>query len=360
MDHCLAEVDPYGLPDLLASAANGGVIYDPSKVGECHDRFQRDPCHFAFFLFTPDIFEVLAECPGTITPQRHSGEACVSGGECVAGLYCQKTNGLCPGSCVAYASDGESCATKQCAPNHMCTEEVCQPFAKAGDPCSGSSDCGPTIICLGAPGCVDDSLWCDLGSGTCKVGAGEGEPCGVQKVGTASMNVECQNALWCDAVFIDKPGFCRKPGREGAPCTDLGGCEKGYHCIGYVGFGTGAQLGTCAAQGALGAECTFNSDCQSGLRCANEVCATFAQLGEACSGTSDCAMGLTCVNRVCETAKYPGDACGTSDSCVLSLCKGDQCVDHAKVGQACATYGDCTTQTCVNGKCVDDSVCAVQ
>src|SRR5258708_3308479 len=61
--------DCYGLPQLTKAAAAGAVLYDASKVGACDARFRSDPCHFAFFLFTPDIFQVLSYCPGTITPQ---------------------------------------------------------------------------------------------------------------------------------------------------------------------------------------------------------------------------------------------------------------------------------------------------
>jgi hypothetical protein len=363
MNHCRAELDCYGLPDLMMSAADGGVIYDPSKVGACHARFLADPCHFDFFLFTPDIFQVLADCPGTITPERNAGDACISNGECKQGLYCHKMNSTCPGVCTAYAQAGEPCPTPdiQCASQTICrsADNLCHPFAKASDPCTTISDCGPTIICINDPTCVNDNLWCDVTAGVCKVGGGVGAACGPQMSGDVTDQAYCASDLWCDDVFLDTAGTCRaSDGTQGSPCNDRGGCQKGLHCAGYVPFGTGATLGTCAPPAPSGAACSIASDCQTGLRCIGQLCAAPGGLGAGCSADADCQTGFTCPNLHCLAARYPGDPCGDADSaCVLSLCKNGMCVDHTKVGQPCTADGDCTTGACVSGTCADTSVC---
>jgi len=362
MDHCRAELDCFGLPDLMMSAAQGGVIYDPSQVGACHARFLDDPCHFGFFLFTPDIFEVLTYCPGTITPERKQGDACVSSGECTQGLYCRKMSSTCPGVCTAYAKAGDPCPTAdiQCAPKTICgSNDVCRPYASAGDSCATAADCGPSIICINDPTCVNDNLWCDVPAGVCKKGGGVGAACG-PVMGNVGDQAYCASGLWCDDVFIDTVGTCRaNDGGQDSPCNDNGGCQKGLHCAGYVALGTGATLGKCAPPAPSGGACRSASDCQTGLRCIASACAAPGGLGAACSADADCQKGFTCPNLKCLNARYPGDACGDADSsCVLSLCKNGTCVDHAKVGQPCAADGDCAAGACVGGTCADTSVCA--
>ncbi len=370
---CLAEVDCYGLAQLQAAVAAGGVVYDPSKVGACHARFLSDPCNFAFFLFTPTIFDVLSYCPGTITPELAAGADCVADGECTQGLYCQKTtSGACPGKCTAYAEAGAACGLDatlmtypQCGPELECNNNnICQPNGKPGSVCANDSDCGPTIICLDDPSCVTPNLWCNLSgggaTGTCNVGVAAGATCGAAKAGTTSYDIQCADGLWCSQIFIDQAGVCRVPAGMGAPCNNFGGCEKGFHCGGYVPVGAGATLGQCVPPSASGGPCTFTDDCQPGLGCPASTCAPLGALGGLCQQDGDCQAGMTCASGKCAHAAYPGDACvGTTSVCVLSLCKNGTCVDTAKVGQPCMVDADCGSGTCLQGTCADTSVCAV-
>jgi hypothetical protein len=360
--HCEAELDCYGLPQLQAAAAEGGVIYDPAKVGVCNARFQANPCGFGFFLFTPDIFKVLAYCPGTITPRLEAGAPCVSA-ECVPGLYCEKDAGRCPGTCNPYATVGASCAgSVQCDPSLQCTSgfgtssEVCEFPAEAGSPCT--SGCGSTENCPADPqNCPVQNLWCDSTSHTCKPGVGEGAPCGPQPDGGPTG--ACASNLFCDQVFLDKPGICRKASDAGGPCNQIG-CSAGLHCAGYVSLGADAGLGRCVGPSADGGPCNSPSDCVGGAYCGNGACGGGLAFGATCSQDTDCQSGLTCASRTCAHAAYPGDPCdGTSTVCVLSLCKNGTCVDHAKVGQPCTMNTDCATGTCYQGTCADTSVCPV-
>jgi hypothetical protein len=365
--HCEAELDCYGLPQLQAAAAEGGVIYDPAKVGACDARFRADPCGFAFFLFTPDIFEVLALCPGSLTPELGDGGACVSSGECTQGLYCNKPSG-CPGTCTPFSQAGQSCTgSLLCAQGLDCTSmttgpltDVCENPPKAGDPCT--NDCGSTENCPADPSaCASvDNLWCDSTSHTCKPGVGEGAACGPQgDAGAAGAQIACASSYWCDQVFLDQPGTCRAASAAGGPCNDTG-CAAGLHCTGYVPLGTGAQLGTCIGPSPDGGPCTRSADCQGNAYCGNGTCGGGLPYGSTCTQDTDCQAGLTCSSGTCLHAAYPGDACdGTTTVCVLSLCKSGTCVDHAKVGQPCTTGTDCATGTCYQGACADTSVCPV-
>jgi hypothetical protein len=367
LDHCKAELDCYGLPQLEAAAAEGGVIYDPAQVGACNARFLADPCGFAFFLFAPDIFEVLSYCPGTITPQLEAGTPCVSSGECTAGLYCKKDSG-CPGTCTPFAKVGESCAgSARCDAQLECTTvlsgpltDVCELPKKAGDSCAEST-CGSTENCPADPTqCSNPNLWCDSTSKTCKPGAREEEACGPpQDAGTSAGEVACASNLWCDQVFLGKPGICRAAGGVGAPCNDLG-CSSGLHCAGYVPLGAGATLGHCVGPSSAGGPCRSSSDCQGGSYCGDGTCGGGKPVGATCQGDTDCLAGLTCHSATCAHAAYPGDPCdGTNTVCVFSLCRNGSCVDHVKVGQPCAVNADCATGACSNGKCADTSVCPV-
>jgi hypothetical protein len=362
IDHCKAEVDCYGLPQLTAAAAAGSVRYDPSKVGACHQRFLADPCHFGFFLFTPDIYEVLSYCPGTVTPEVAPGGACDSSGEC-AGGYCKKTNDTCPGVCIAFPKAGEPCPDGQCDKGLFCTQaQVCAPPPKAGAPCATLQDCVPGGYCVASSACPTPNLFCDATTKTCQAGAGLGAPCGVPQGAMVSDQILCDASLWCDAVFLDKSGVCRMPGGMGATCNDQADCTGGLHCIGYVPFSTGPgvtpTLGTCSGPSSAGGACQTDLDCVSGLRCSNSVCTSLAASGEQCSQTTECQSGLVCWGKKCVHPAYPGDPCTTDADCVLSLCKAGVCRDHAKVGEPCVTGNDCTTGACPQGTCADTSICA--
>jgi hypothetical protein len=205
--------------------------------------------------------------------------------------------------------------------------------------------------------CPNVNLWCDLTSHTCKPAVGEGAPCGPQPDGGSGE--VCASYLWCDQVFLDKPGICRKASAVGGPCNDIG-CTPGLHCAGYVPLGSDAGLGTCVGPSPAGGPCNSPSDCEGGVYCGNGACGGGKPLGATCTQDTDCQVHLTCPARTCVNAAYPGDPCNVASSaCVYSLCRNGTCVDHAKVGQPCTVNTDCTTGTCYQGTCADTSVCRV-
>ena len=359
LDHCRADTDCLGVAELTASSMQGGVTYDPSQVGACNARFRKDPCHFDFFLFVPNVFDVLADCPGAIVPQRRQGDACVSDHECVDGLYCRKNNETCPGACTPFAKSGDACPFgARCAADLFCSSGICRPMGADGAACASMEDCGPIVFCIDSPTCKDDNLWCDLAAGVCKKGVGVGASCGPLKSGAVTSSAECADGLWCDNVS-DQTGVCRVFGGEGSPCKDFEGCDAGFRCAGYVPGGTGAALGKCTPLAGLAGACQINSDCQAGLRCLTDACVAPVAFGASCRTDADCQAGLACPNQRCVHARYPGDPCGDADStCVSGLCRGSVCQTHAKLGQACMVGTDCATNDCSGGKCIDFSVCA--
>jgi hypothetical protein len=363
MAHCLAETDCLGVATLRGEVSRGAVSYDAAAAGACQARFQADPCHFASFLFLPDVFQVLADCPGTLTPETADGATCVATPECPTGDYCKRSGRSCPGTCRPYLNVGDSCAgaASLCAPGSFCANNTCRPTPQAGATCTSAADCGATVTCTPAADpstCPSDNLWCDLGAtNTCKKGVGLGANCGSVTNNGATTTVACQPSFWCDA-FLNQAGSCRAFGGAGTPCNQLG-CAQGLHCVGYSSVGPQAALGVCTAASASGGGCTLDTDCATGLYCQVLACEPPAGVGGICNGSdSDCQPGLFCATNTCMTARYPGESCADSGSgCVHGICRSGTCVDHAKAGEACTANGDCVSATCANGACADVSVC---
>jgi hypothetical protein len=361
MSQCLAETDCYGLPALTQAAAAGAVVYDPAQVGDCNARFVSDPCNFALFFSVPDIFTVLSSCPGTLTPELKQGDACISDGECVAGLYCQKAaSGDCPGACTPFAAAGKPCGLGiACASSLVCAgsegSTVCQAPASVGSPCTGDdpglgspANCGPIIICIDDPQCKNDELWCDLTSHTCKAGVGVGAACGATSAG----QVQCADGLWCTG----SPGACAALGGAGAACSGGIGCQTGLHCP----FSVTASASQCTPPAPAGSPCNASTDCAAGLICHDLVCSAPLALDAACTSSSDCQAGLSCApSGQCLPSVCSGAACDDATStCVLGNCQNGLCQDYGKVGAACATGTDCATGACIGGTCADTSLCA--
>jgi hypothetical protein len=356
--HCERELSCYGLPQLTAAAAAGAVEYNPQRVGECHEFFMKSPCTFGFFFSTPDIYDVLQFCPGTIAPKSAAGVACSANGECGAGLYCDKgSTYTCPGTCKPFAQQGESCAgSASCAQELRCDNELCVPEAKAGDSCTDF--CSSSVSCLADQICPEN-VWCDKAAGKCALGRLEGEPCGATGSGSEASTADCAVNLWCDKIGSGA-GTCRKPSPVGGPCNrdEFAACAKDLHCVGYVPSGAAATLGTCQPPGPSGTDCTSRKDCATGLSCVASHCAAPGGAGAPCNGNSECAADLACSENKCAVARYPGDACDAG-RCTGSRCVDGTCQYHAQVGEACAMAADCATGACVDGHCYDDSVCKV-
>jgi hypothetical protein len=346
LDHCLSRNSCYGFSELAHALDTGAVAYDSSKGGACFESFGNDPCHFGSLPVTPDVFDVLAQCPGALAPELKQGDRCVSSSECGASSYCKNTGHNCPGVCTSFATAGEACgAGASCGVGLMCnSRNLCQPSGADGSPCAGYADCGPP----------SSSLWCSAMAGTCMPGVASGAACGATVAGLTV----CAQGLWCDAVSIDGQGVCRPSGDAGAPCNDQGACQTALHCAGYQPSGANATLGQCTPPATAGGNCELSSDCATGLVCNYGACGPPFDVGLRCRSDSYCQQGLTCATEKCLHASCPGEACSDpSSACVLSVCKDGRCQDRAKAGEACVVGGDCLSGACVAGRCADASAC---
>jgi hypothetical protein len=320
LDHCLAESDCAGFAELGNALRAGAVAYDASKGEACLASFAANPCSLGVLPQSPDVFDVLSQCPGALTPQLRQGAACTSSAECMLGLACAGAASGCPG--------------------------VCSPQRRAfpGSPCVGYSDCES-----GGP-----SLWCDLTTGACAPGVDAGAACGATAIGLTA----CADGLWCDAVSSGTQGECRLPGGAGAPCNDLGGCGESFHCSGYAPSGATAMLGLCAPPGDAGVACEISSDCATNLACIGGTCGGRLDVGVRCNSDDQCRPGLTCATEKCLEAKCPGDDCTDPNAaCVLSLCRDGHCQPRARTGEPCVVNGDCGSGACAAGSCAPAGAC---
>ena len=321
LDHCLGENDCAGFSQLAQALRAGAVTYDASKGAACFASFAANPCGLGALPASPDVFDVLAQCPSVLTPRLRAGAACVSSAECVAGLFCSGAASGCAGVCTA------------------------RPSAAVGSPCATYSDCEAAV----------PPLWCDMTNGACAPGVGAGAACGATDAGVTA----CASGLWCDALSSAARGACRDPGGAGAPCNDLGGCEASLHCTGYAPSGASATLGQCAPPAGADGGCELNGDCVPGLVCVSGACGAPLDVGLRCRSDDFCRPGLTCATEQCRVAKCPGDDCTDPNvACVLGVCKDGLCQTLALTGAPCVAGGDCNSGTCADGGCAPVSACA--
>jgi hypothetical protein len=195
------------------------------------------------------------------------GGVCSASQLCVSGAACTYTTSPC-GTCVAYATAGQSCAIATCAPGLTCNvQQSAQPVCvtpipvggactTTGNPCMGTYACigGTCAAPLEAGGsCAVNTNACDENNdtfcvnGTCVAPslAKAGEPCGQTGPAVATA---C-TGLYVACVPTDDAGAstCVAPIAAGSPC---GGsipatCAFPMSCVNGVCSDQGEDAGTC-------------------------------------------------------------------------------------------------------------------
>ncbi len=292
-----------------------------------------------------------------------TGETCTSVGttlECVAGSECRAVDSL-----------GVS--------------GVCVELGREGDFCFEDGDC-------------EDSLYCSLLDGTCRVPGGEGDAClfadrDDPHPSKLTLLLECDEQLNCDPVTDTCVGLCER----GASCA------FDYHCDEALGLRCIA--GRCDLPRDIGNLCEETADCVDGLYCGpgavsglEYFCWPPRANGETCpSGSADaCESGFCNQNNLrCEAPVPTGGLCpsGQHSQCDGGYCKteytycesDDDCPDSGQCnlgwssceyyclplrvdGVSCDYGFQCESGACVVGicrrlplpygvACSDDSVC---
>lgn len=356
-EHCEQEMQCFGLEQLEQSAEAGRVEYNPGAVGACHARFMESPCEFAFFWFTPDIYDVLAVCEDTLEPLQRVGEECVADGECVS-RYCSKEGRSCPGTCLQRGREGQSCADTSCEDGLECNaNRICRAPIPAGDPCDEGFECYDSSSSTRNGELIDTSLLCDRRTNTCQLSPVVGEECGWISIGE---NVSDGFSAYCQLGWCDNDGFetgtCQAPSNLGGGCETSNDCLDDLRCI----PSDTSSFGICSEPGSTGAACAVSNDCQEGLFCSEVgLCAAKLGSGASCMSDSQCASDICGDDGLCKAGAYPGEACSdVSIECVFGRCVDGTCVRRQRVGEPCEQPSDCATGECFEGSCADDSVCA--
>ena len=297
-------------------------------------------------------------CVDALEGQVAPGGDCFSDVAC-AGGRCDRS-ATCPSVCVADPGEGESCATAPCASGLSCIMDVCRPIPGDGEACSGrctdgllcnhtSNVCEPlhalAAACLVSSDC-EPSLRC-VGD-VCVARAAGGEACRAD-LGS----VECADGLRCVA------DVCRTPKADGEACTAPRQCHVGSRC----------QAGVCRTILTPGRACDVDSACALGAPCTLGACSPAPDVGESCADAGTCLRGGcvdgTCTELLAFTSCTAGvflmdalDPCGAASSCRTTP-SGDQCVPEGNVGADCTGAVPCREPdlTCGSaGRC--EATCA--
>jgi len=321
-----------------------------------------DGCHVAHCLMGAGVcvFEELPE-----------GQACAEDDPCVIDARCK--NGTCQGLARG-CDDSDPCTADSCrASAGGCVHEP----ADGKIPCDDGSACTADDtctagLCAGTPVfCAEDgnpctSAACNPDSGQCEVGVLLGAPCddgqactsddacdqGAECTGTP---VTCDDGNACTADACDPAnGTCVFTPDDELPCTDGNPCTNDDACV----------AGACVGVG---------FDCNDGNPCTTDVCSIggtggcqHVQLNStACDDGNACTTNDHCVAGQCAPGTDLGDCCDT-DLVLRSLGEGgcndgdactlEECVNHACTSApvACVLDDPCGWARCVDGGCQGD------
>jgi hypothetical protein len=257
------------------SVSRGSATFDAAQGQACLAAIAALPCNMA-------TSGNLMACSSVVRPNAMSGQACLSGGDCVdSSLSCN--GAACGRTCTAGGNLGEACrADGTCNAPFLCRSGLCQPEPTPGTPCTSSFDCGTRATCT---------------SNQCVLLPTAGQSC---------PNFRCVPEAYCDSARV-----CRARKASGVACANSSECEDALRCAASV----------CGPRLAAGSACVSTSDCVATAPCRNNRCTAPALQGQACDPSSfgGCAAGLSCddVLRTCQprTEVATGQACSSTRGC---------------------------------------------
>lgn len=367
LEQCVADHVCGLSSELLAALKTGVLEYDPLAAAACRAHFDADPCVPEFINVYPGgVYSWLDACPGALLGHRVEGEACHSGAECEAGLYCE-LNGVCPGTCTKRIPIGASCSFGgPCeSGTHCLTLDYWDPNSKSRCVYEGQpgESCDPLCTsdqCTFGGDCQSPN-WCNPETRRCAEPNGLGEPCGTLDVG--AVYVSCAAPLFCDRKPHSGLGQCQLQSEVGGPCqyawsTD---CLPALICDVETIPTEGTPTGKCIVPPVAGEACTQAGKCAPDSTCNNGVCQAPRSDGQSCNQTSECGPKSWCADWVCRPIPYPGEACVVSQgqaACAFGRCIAGICSERAQAGEACSEPGDCAAGAdCKDGLCAPQDRC---
>ncbi|HTP52209.1 MAG TPA: chitobiase/beta-hexosaminidase C-terminal domain-containing protein [Anaeromyxobacteraceae bacterium] len=270
------------LNDVCAVEGNevtaGRATFNAANAAACESAVTGETCAELESGNIPSV------CTGVIAGAVANGGSCYVSFDCASGT-CNSTTSTCPGTCVAYATQGQSCA---------------------------SADCAPGLVCSSTLTCVTPS------------GAGGACP--------------CAEGFWCNSA--DKSGgstgTCTAQQTSGACAVSNDQCALGYVCA-------SATL-TCLPFVGSGGSCTASSDvCGYGYLCVSGTCQSWPGAGSPCSISAPYCLDSFCnvfaTSPTCTAYLANGASCNPLLGGLQ--CQSGNCVGTGTTG-TCQAPSACT------------------
>jgi hypothetical protein len=220
----------------------GRAKLDEARAGSCLAELKKLDCDGFGAAMADDAY---APCAGVLTGTAANGGTCYADADCASGRCALST--ACPGSCVAFAAQGERCTPGSCRKSLYChtATSTCRP-QHADGPCSGDDDneCTFGNSCYfggqGSPECRP------LGSAQAACGGDVGGDCGL--------------GFHCDIGYEQSTKKCVADPVVGQSCVDtLGGTTFTFNCVG--GFCDAASRTCKACPAACPGACDSTGQC---------------------------------------------------------------------------------------------------
>lgn len=243
---CQTYIEGKCASEVTEPVAAGTFTFDAGKAGQCLAAEQSIIADCK--IDEHDILLYLAShCEDFLVGARRSGEVCGSDDECVVPLSCYED------ACTLLPVAGQPCLGGHTCDDHLYCDpdEVCRAHVGAGGSCAATSQA------------CDDELYCDDRSETCAPYIASGQPCG-------HATYACADGSYCGG----EGQTCRPYPGVGQSCSDShGACADDLYCDdGEV----------CRRPGAEGASCTEDRECTSD-RCTDGRCVADPSNSDACS-----------------------------------------------------------------------------
>jgi hypothetical protein len=288
---------------LQAAVRAGRSRFDRAAAEECLQALRAVSCADFFVRVVPlrplefdimDCYGLTAADP--IAGNAAAGSTCYESWDCDGG-YCN--NLACPGQCVAFGAEGESCSVR-------------------GDSATPAQTCARGLWCdqLYEGEWVErcEALSLPSAGEFCAVGCEYGLACENYVCGSATTTAGCDFSSDCPPGYVCRDalsGACAARVSEGESCVDpTTACDEGLHCD---------ETGICVHDSHIGEACGWTEEtgytqCLEGycaLDCESStsyegVCRRFSQIGESCGEVL--VAGRYCSIGVCEPRLSCNDA----------------------------------------------------
>lgn len=237
------------------SAAQGRVVYDPTKVDACLQLVRHAPCEQVQSFF--DERPLGTACGEVLVGQGRAGGACYGEIECDASTYCDATELKCPGACKSFIAAGATCSDD--------------------DRCAIGSDCR----------CTDAAC----ATRTCKPKAKPGERCETKEAPA------CASASYCVPNGAKNAGHCATQELTD-PCPSADACAMPARC---VGLQDSEHPGRCSLPKKVGEACVDGAhECADFSSCVGGVCTAWNKVDGPCGGMTAAKEALRCIGGWCD------------------------------------------------------------